>query len=66
MRLPLVRELMELLRTHPEPLSSLAEEAGVPVATVTGWRSGHNPRLDLFEHLLNALGYDLKIVRRGD
>ena len=65
--IPIVREFGVLLRNRAQDLRAFAQQAGVPYNTTLNWRKGARaPRLDLFIAALNALGYDLKIVRKGD
>jgi hypothetical protein len=62
---PAVRRLAELLEPHAGYLPRIFKRAGVERSTVVKWiRCGKDPKLSYFRATLNALGYDLKVVRR--
>lgn len=62
---PLSAELFRILRASPYTLSQLSELAGVGRETLSHWGHRTNPRLMNFEAALEALGYELKIVRKN-
>lgn len=63
---PAVAELVELLRPYAGHIAALSRAAGIHRQSVRKWTSGQRvPNIANFRALLNAFGYDLKIVTRG-
>lgn len=60
----LVRELFDILERDRIALTDAADRAGVCHATISKWPGSHSPALGNFEAVVNALGYDLRLVRR--
>jgi hypothetical protein len=70
---PLLRQLEDLCKADGRSHRSITEKAGVSQDTIARWlgrREIYNvtngPSLILFEFVLNALGYELVIRRRGE
>jgi transcriptional regulator with XRE-family HTH domain len=62
---PLVKELLSIIDQQPESDFMLSVHIGTSHQTISQWRNGHaSPRLDIFQAVLNYLGYELKIVRK--
>lgn len=59
-RHPIIEQLNEHLEAHPLPASEVAEKAGVSINTISRWRHGAKPDLDLLAYVLEAM--DLKVV----
>ncbi|WP_425063220.1 hypothetical protein [Pyruvatibacter mobilis] len=63
--LSLVREFFNLVENvECVSITDLADRAGYARATPIRWTGRHGPTLKAFEDHLNALGYELKIVKR--
>lgn len=63
--MPVIVELLKLLTTT-DNISQLSKEADVSRSQVNRIILGvTEPRLETAERLLNALGYDLKVVRKA-
>lgn len=62
---PLVRRLFELLNHERATAKEISKRAGLCVPAVSLWRK-QMPRLDNFSAALNALGYKLRIVAKGE
>lgn len=63
---PLIRRMFEIMNSEQVMISEVAPRAGVCRHTFNIWRKRQSPRLFDFEAALNALGYELRIVRRRD
>ena len=63
---PLVRRLYELMHEQQIGYQALSERSGVPDGSLTAWRKRYRPNLLSFEAALNALGYELRIMKRRD
>jgi len=64
---PLLHELSVILEDHAGFIADICKRAGVCRTTVQRWmHEGKDPKLSYFKATLNALGYDLKIVRKRD
>src|SRR3990167_6661618 len=61
---PLARQFFRLLNVEGIALMDAAERAGVHRSTFTKWKCSHLPALDTLCAALNALGYDLRIVKQ--
>ena len=61
---PLVRRLFVLINRDGCTLEELAARSGVDSQTLNSWRSRKSPQLVTFEAMLNALGFELRIVHR--
>lgn len=63
-RQPLLRKFFEECKIDPVILS---HNSGVIPLTIQNWRRGLNtPRLDLLTAVVNAGGYDIVLVKRGE
>lgn len=58
---PLVRELFRIANSKKVMLADLASESGVSRSTISDWRYRRSPSLVVFEAVLGALGYELRI-----
>lgn len=63
---PLVKEFYRLLNQQKLLFTDVARPAGVARSQISNWRLGHAPPLPALIACLNAIGYDLKIVKIGD
>ena len=61
---PLVRRLFQLLNSQRTGLSEVDEKSGVNRRTISSWRYYTCPTLGNFKAALNAIGYDLVIVKK--
>lgn len=62
---PAVAILARLLRERAGTLEAVHADAGLPRRTTQRWTAGTtSPRLADVRAVLNALGYDLQVVRR--
>lgn len=61
----LIGVMYELVRESPMTQYEIAQAAGINESTLSGWHT-RDPRLNLFEAVLNTLGYRLEIVRDDD
>lgn len=61
---PLVRRFYALINTEQATLTGLADRSGVPRQTISDWRYRRSPTVTGLEAALNALGYELRIVKR--
>lgn len=61
---PLVRQLFAAMNKDKIALRDLGARAGVDFQTISDWRYRSNPTLPTFEAVLNAAGYELRIVKR--
>jgi hypothetical protein len=66
----LLAELEQILGRDGRPPSRIEREAGIGKDTFTRWAKlrvtgGNGPSLALFEAVLEVLGYELRIVKRG-
>lgn len=63
--LPLAVELFDIMSETKTTQGVLARRAGVSRGCLTNWgRATRSPKLDAIEACFNALGYDLKAVKR--
>ena len=62
-KVPLTREFYQLVRDSDKTLSEVCSAAGVGTKTAQRWRF-MSPLLTNFLAALNALGYDLVIVKK--
>jgi transcriptional regulator with XRE-family HTH domain len=61
----LLRDLREIRKARGMTQADLAQASNVCPREVCSWEHGETiPRLLTFEALINALGHDLKIVKR--
>jgi transcriptional regulator with XRE-family HTH domain len=63
---PLVRELLTAMETTDLTQREICDKAGISARTPCHWREGASPALYLFEVLANAIGYDVKLVKKGE
>lgn len=61
---PLVKRYLEILNEEDTTLKEAAKAAGLSPGTMTGWRYRATPTILNFEAALNAMDYELKIVKR--
>lgn len=61
---PLVRQMFGIMRDERTSLVKFAAESGVDRTVLSLWRRRSSPTLVVFEAALNALGYELRIVKR--
>ena len=61
---PLVRRFYALINTEQATLTDLADRSGLNRRTMSDWRYNRMPTISNFEAALNALGYELRIVKR--
>lgn len=59
---PLVAEMLALLERYKK--GEILRRAGVAKCTVGQWRKGQNPNVANARAVLNAMGYDIAVVRR--
>lgn len=62
-KVPLTREFYQLVRDSDKTLGEVCTDAGVGTKTAQRWRY-MSPLLHNFVAALNALGYDLVIVKK--
>jgi hypothetical protein len=63
---PLMQEFHSIVNQTPIALDKICDRAGVAHGTIQQWRSrDRNPSLFLFECVLNTLGYELIIRKKG-
>lgn len=63
---PLVRQMYELIRRQDASINALSIDSGVSVAAMVKWKYKHAPNVPTFEAVLNAMGYELTIQKRGN
>ena len=63
---PLVRELFELMNHHGLMINDVAGPAGIARNTISEWRYRRLPSVASLEAVLNAFGFELKIVKKED
>jgi DNA-binding phage protein len=63
---PFVRRMFEIINQEGCTLEELAARSGVDSQAMNSWRSRKSPQLVTFEAVLNALGYQLRIVAIKD
>lgn len=64
---PLVKEMYALMIKQRASAEDVCDRAGLGKKTIPNWRhTNFGPQLGNFEAALNALGYELKIVRKRD
>lgn len=63
---PLVRQFFEIMNNEMVSLCDIGPKSGIQYDTISNWRYRSSPTLVLFQAALNALGYDLKIVKLRD
>lgn len=61
---PAVRRLFEIMNAEMTGLSEVSARAGYRRETISDWRYGRSPNVHAIRAVLNALGYDLAVVRR--
>lgn len=62
-----LRDMFALLDSLPVTYTEVARIAGSHFVTIHRWKSGvHSPRLTEIEAVLDAAGYELKIVKKED
>ena len=63
--LPLVRLLFDLINQENVALSTVSKRSGVSVSTISDWRWRRSPSVTNLEAVLNVMGYELSIRRKG-
>ena len=63
---PLVQQFYLLLNVERVTISEIGRQAGWSTRTINGWRTDSNPSLSAFHDCVQALGYDLVIVPKGE
>ena len=62
---PLVARMCELMKENAGMIGEICRRAGVSHSAVQRWRHmGRDPKLSYLRAMLNAMGYDLKIVEK--
>ncbi len=63
---PLIREAMTAFDASGMTIHEVTQAAGIFPGCVVNWRHGRGTaRLENFEAFVNALGYDLALVKRS-
>lgn len=63
---PIVKFILAEIAATYRPLSEIGEKSGIHWHTIHNWKAGRSsPNLVTAEAVLNTLGYDLVIVKRG-
>lgn len=60
----LVREFYEIANREQATLVEIAQRTGLSEHTVGSWARYYAPQVNNFEAALNALGYELRIVKK--
>lgn len=60
---PTVQTLFKIARDENFTQQELAKKTGVVESTLKNWRIRNQPRVTDVEALLNALGYELQVVK---
>jgi transcriptional regulator with XRE-family HTH domain len=63
---PLVRELFKLLNDRELMINDVAKPSGIARNTISEWRYRRLPSVASLEAVLNAFGFELKIVKKED
>lgn len=63
---PIIEQLDEHLEQQPLPANVIAEKAGVAVNTISRWRHGAKPDMELLEYVLEAMGLEMALVPRRE
>lgn len=61
---PLIKQLYDLVQSDKRTMGAIAKRAGVSKNAMTHWFLRGNPRMVLLQSVLQALGYELQIVRK--
>lgn len=61
---PLVREFIDILNRGQTTMTSIARRSGFGRDVLHKWRTRSTPSLGAFVAVLNAAGYELRIVKR--
>jgi len=62
----LVQKLFVLMNIERVGITDLARRSGWAVRTINGWRTHPHPSLAAYCDCVEAMGYELVLVRRGD
>ena len=62
----LVKRMARIIERDEVNIPTLCHDAGVHYATVHSWFKRHSPSVINFQSVLNAMGYELVIVKRDD
>lgn len=61
----LLNELMSIVNHRSEAQRDLAKRVGLTSQSLTNWKGGvHTPSIIDFEIVANAVGYELKLVKK--
>lgn len=60
-----VDTLTHFINSSTTNRKAMCKKAGVAYTTVCSWFSGANPTVDKWVSCLDALGYEVKIVKKG-
>lgn len=60
---PLVRQMFDIMREQRTCLVKMAGKAGIAGCNLRSWRRGACPRVAYLDACLQALGYELRIVK---
>ena len=63
---PLVQKLFVLMNIERVGITDLSRLSGWSVRTINGWRKNQHPSLAAYADCVQAMGYELVLVRRGD
>jgi transcriptional regulator with XRE-family HTH domain len=61
---PLVRQLFEEMNCQSTTMTEVAERANIRRCTMSNWRYGHLPQIDLLIAAFNVLGLELCVRSR--
>jgi len=60
-----IEKMKELRQTNKVSIKTIAKLSGIPIGTIEHWEyCGHIPPIDKYNQVLNALGYELTIVKK--
>lgn len=63
---PLIQKLFVLMNIERVGIHELARKAGWSVRAINGWRTNRHPSMAAVCDCVEAMGYELVLVRRGD
>lgn len=63
---PLVTQFFELLHAEGVPYGDVADRSGISTAAFRAWKFKRAPLIHNLDAALNALGYELRIVKRQE
>lgn len=62
--MPVVLRFFNLLETHECSIAEVGRRAGIDWRTIQYWKSRSHPRLDLFCAAAEALGYEVRLIKK--